>query len=172
MQGRRRIIRQQSLEITKGKRAVIEILRLLNDIKAGRIFNKYVGSPVIAVLVHQVIISVNRADYVQCFPIRISAILDNFISEEGGYIHDVLHQLPGLFKNFMIHALQNVPFCPAVIKRTGQTDRIINMTASIRNRFGQGSFNPEHRRNFLLNYLHIQFIHFHSYLRAVTRMRL
>ena len=45
MQGRRRIIRQQPLEITKGQRAVIEILRLLNDIEAGCILYKYVGSP-------------------------------------------------------------------------------------------------------------------------------
>ena len=130
-----RIICKQSLEMSKGNRALIKIILIFYHIITGCIFNKQINSPVLAFFIY-IIRQIFSGHYnVQCLSFYISAGLLNFLLQPGSNSTDILHQFYRLCKNTLIHSLKNIMLTCII----SQTICIIDMSASIRNAFCQSS---------------------------------
>ena len=129
-----RIIRQHALEIPKGNRAVIKVLLCFHFVITECIFNKNIHPPTFIPAI-QIVFPVLCRYHIQRLPVRIPIRGNDFLSQESSYIHYIFHKLFRVFKNAVIHFLQNVFFTPAPFQAAGNPERIIDMSAPKRDNF-------------------------------------
>ena len=134
-----REICQLALEVTEGNGTLIEVGGLLHLIVAcGSLYEK-VHSPVLALTVHMVGLSVLCRYDSQSLSLRVAAVLDCFLFDPLGYMDDIFHELYRFFKNILVHSLKNITAL-SLLCLVGHTEGIIDMTASVRSQFLQSCF--------------------------------
>ena len=124
-----RIIRKKSLEITKCKGTLVEILIIFHLVKAGRSFNKQVGSPVFSFFIYQIRGTLAVIDNIQSLTLHIPAVLLDFLLQPGGDSADIFHKANGILENLVIHFLQNKFFLSGICGKY-RTVSLVNMTVS------------------------------------------
>ena len=102
-----RIIRQHALEIPERKRALVEMLRLLHHVIAGRIRDELIRPPIITVRITVKWFIVISGDHIQRLTLRISPLLDDLFPQICGNSHHILHQFFRLAEYILIHLLQD-----------------------------------------------------------------
>ena len=136
MQSLCRIIRKESLKMSKSYCTLIEIIIILHCIIAGRTFYKEIYSPVFSCRIYKIRKAIITFYQSKRLSLRISAILDDLFTKPGSNAADILHQFYRFLKNTLTHSLQNITFC-SLWCLVGQSVCIINMSTSISDTFFQ-----------------------------------
>ena len=126
-----RIVRKKSLEISKRIGALIEIFRFFYLIVTGCVRDKFVGTPVFSLIINKIRFSIHSRNDIQSLSVRISTVLDYFLTKVGCHPDDIFHEFYRIGENFLVHSLEN-HFDPShLCDFKSQKKCIVNMSVSI-----------------------------------------
>ena len=124
-----RVIRKEPLEISKGDRALIKVLRLFHPVITFCISNKLIRSPVFPFCIYKICLSILCRNDIECLPLRISSVFSDPLPEAGGHPDDIFHQLHRLREDLPVHPLEYHTHITHIPDLECEQKRIIDMPA-------------------------------------------
>ena len=129
MKSLRRIVRKETLKITKSQCTLVKILIIFHLVKTGGILDKQIRSPVLPFFVNEIRRASAVVYNIQSFTLRISSIFQNFLLQPGSNTADILHKPNRILENLTVHFLEDIAFLSILCGKYSAVG-LINVTVS------------------------------------------
>ena len=103
-----RIVREQTLEFAECSGGIGKGLRVVYRLAGVSAGDEVVAAPAVPVSVPVIGLAVGGEIYVETFTLRVSAVVNDYLSEMFRDSNDIFHKLVGIFKDIGVDELKKI----------------------------------------------------------------